>query len=145
RWVEIALTSYVAALVPAYWRHYGPGNFLWFSDLALIGMVPALWREDRRLTSALAITALLPEVPWNLGYFTRLFTGRELFGLTHYMFDRRKSSWIRALSLFHVWLPAMLLWSVRRLGYDRRSFPITTLAGDIVLMASYALTAPVAT
>ena len=142
RSLKIAHTAYVAALVPAYWRHYGPGNFLWFSDLALIGMVPALWREDRRLTSALAITALLPEVPWNLGYFTRLFTGRELFGLTHYMFDPKNPYWIRALSLFHVWLPPMLLWSVRRLGYDPRAFRFQVAAGEAVLAASYVFTNP---
>ena len=72
--LKIAHTLYVAGLVPVYWRHYGPGNFLWFSDLALIGLVPALWCENRRLISALALSVTLPEVPWNLGYFTRLFS-----------------------------------------------------------------------
>src|SRR5438552_17380341 len=86
RKLKIAHTIYVIILVPAYWVHYGPPNFLWFSDLALIGLTPGLWREDRRLISMLALSALLPEVPWNVGYFTRLFTGRELFGLSHYMF-----------------------------------------------------------
>src|SRR5256885_4063754 len=105
--LKIAHTLYVAGLVPVYWRHYGPGNFLWFSDLALIGLVPALWCENRRLISALALSVTLPEVPWNLGYFTRLFTGRELFGLSHYMFESKRPYWLRALSLFHVWLPPL--------------------------------------
>jgi len=140
--LKIAHTLYVAALIPVYWRHYGPGNFLWFSDVALIGTVPALWYEDRRLVSMLALTTLLPEVSWNLGYFTRLLTGRELLGLSHYMFDPKRPYWLRALSLFHVWLPWLLLWSVRRLGYDRRALHAQLVAGEAVLAASYVLTRP---
>jgi len=142
REVKMAHTAYVAALVPTYWRHYGAGNFLWFSDIALIGLVPALWREDALLTSALALSVLLPEIPWNLGYFTRLLSGRELFGLSHYMFERKNPLWIRALSLFHVWLPPLLCWCVRRLGYDRRALPAQIVTGEAVLVASYALTPP---
>ena len=102
RTIKIAHTMYVAVLIPVYWHYWGPGNFLWFSDLAIIVLVPALWREDRRLISVLALSTLLPEVPWNVGYFTRLLTGRELFGLSHYMFDKKKPLWLRALSLFHM-------------------------------------------
>lgn len=140
--LKVAHTAFVAVLAPVYWRNWGPGNFLWFSDLALIGLAPALWREDRRLMSILAVTVLLPEAPWNIGFFTRLLTGRELFGLSHYMFDSKKPLWLRALSLFHVWVPPLLVWSVRRLGYDRRALPLQIAAGEVVLAASYLLTAP---
>ena len=142
RAIKIAHTSYVAVLVPVYWWKWGPRNFLWFSDLALIGMVPALWREDRRLTSMLAVSVLLPEVPWNVDYFTRRLTGRELLQLSHYMFDSRKPWWLRALSLFHVWLPILLVWSVRRLGYDPRAFAAQVVVGETVLLVTYALTPP---
>ena len=140
--LKTAHTVYVTVLVPVYWRQYGPRNFLWFSDLALIGLAPALWLENRLLTSVLALSTLLPEIPWNLGYITRLLTGRELFGLSHYMFDRTIPRAVRALSLFHVWLPPLLLWMVRRLGYDRRALPIQIAAGEGVLLASYALAPP---
>jgi len=142
RKLKIGHTTYVAFLVPAYWRHYGPRNFLWFSDLALIGLVPALWLEDRRLLSMLALSGVLPEAPWNVGYVVRLFTGRELFGLSSYMFDAKKPLWLRALSLFHVWLPLLLIWSVRRLGYDRRAFGTQVLVGEAVLAGSYVLAPP---
>lgn len=101
--------------------------------------MPALWGERRRLTGMIALSILLPEIPWNVGYFTRLVTGRELFGLSDYMFDRRKPLWLQALSLFHVWLPGLALWSVRRLGCDPRAF---MLAGEAVLLASYTFTRP---
>ena len=33
--VKILYTLFVCVVLPTYWRHYGPANFLWFSDLAL--------------------------------------------------------------------------------------------------------------
>ena len=34
--VCVPYTLFVCSLVPVYWRYYGPANFLWFSDLALL-------------------------------------------------------------------------------------------------------------
>ncbi len=140
--LKIAHTCYLATVVLVYYRFYGPQNFLWFSDLALIGLAPALWREDRRLTSMLAITVLVPEILWNIGFFTRLLTGRELFGLSFYMFDQKIPLGIRALALFHVWLPLLLVWAVKRLGYDRKAFLVQVIVGEAVIAATYALTQP---
>ena len=35
-WLKLAYSVFIAVLVPAYWWYYGPANFLWFSDLALL-------------------------------------------------------------------------------------------------------------
>ena len=35
-WFKLIYTAFVAVLVPTYWYHYGPGNFLYFCDLALL-------------------------------------------------------------------------------------------------------------
>jgi len=142
RKLKIAHTCYVAVVVPVYYRFYGLQNFLWFSDLALIGLVPALWRENRRLTSLLALSVLLPEVAWNIGYFTRLITRRELFGLSFYMFTRAIPLAVRALALFHVWLPLLLVWVVKMLGYDRKAFRAQLIAGEAVIALTYAVTKP---
>jgi len=40
--LKIIYTLFVCALAPIYWRKYGPANFLWFSDIALLVLVPAL-------------------------------------------------------------------------------------------------------
>ena len=129
-------------LVPVYWRHYGPGNFLWFSDVALLLSVPALWRGDRLLASTQAIAVAVPESAWTIDFGVGLVRGRTAIGLAEYMFDRRWPLPLRALSLFHLWLPALLIWMVCRLGYDKRALPIQTLIGSGVLVSSYALTDP---
>lgn len=49
--VKILYTVGVSVVVPVYWYSYGPSNFLWFSDLALLLTVAALWLESPLLAS----------------------------------------------------------------------------------------------
>jgi hypothetical protein len=141
-WVKLAFTAFLGLLVPAYWRRYGPANFLWFSDIALIGTAVALWLESALLASMMAVGVLLPELGWNLSFFGRLLFGFRVIGLADYMFDARRPLWLRGLSLFHVVLPVLLLWLMSRLGYDARALVIQTLLGWIVLSATWLLTEP---
>jgi hypothetical protein len=136
-WLKITYTLFVCLLVPVYWRQYGPANFLWFSDIALLVLVPALWFESPLLISMMALAVVLPELAWNIDYFARLGTGVSLIGLTSYMFDPRIPLFIRGLSLFHVVLPLLLIWLLHRLGYDSRAFFWQTLVAAIVLPLSY--------
>lgn len=142
--LKIAYTLFVALLVPIYWVNHGPLHFLWASDLALLGLVVALWRESRLLVSTAAVAVLLPELAWNLDFFTRLVTGRGVTGLgaTAYMFNSAQPLWLRGLSLFHLLLPPLLLWALFRLGYDRRALAVTTLLCWVVLPVTYLLTDP---
>jgi len=141
-WIKIAYTLFVCVLVPFYWRHWGPKNFLWFSDIALLVTVIALWLESALLASMLTLAVALPEAAWNADFFGRLVSGRHLLGLSAYMFNAQYPRYLRALSLFHVFLPLVLLWMVHRLGYDRRAWLFQTLAALVVLPVTYALTDP---
>lgn len=136
-WLKIIYTLYVCVLVPIYWRQYGPANFLWFSDIALLMLVPALWFESPLLISMMALAVVLPELAWNIDYFARLATGVSLIGLTSYMFEAGIPLFIRGLSLFHVVLPLLLIWLLHRLGYDSRAFFWQTLVAAVVLPLSY--------
>ena len=100
---------------------YGWRNFLWFSDIALIATGIALWLESSLIVSMMAVAVLLPEMLWNVSYFARLLFGLHVSDLAGYMFDRKKPRFLRALALFHVVLPVVLLWVLDRLGYDPRA------------------------
>ena len=141
-WIKLAYTLYVAVTVVVYAVKWGPGNFLWFSDIALIGTVPALWLESSLLAGMMTISILLPEILWNLSFFVQLATRRRVSGLTDYMFDRSKPLYLRALSLFHVFLPVLLVWMISRLGYQRRALVAQTILAWVVLPLSYWLTKP---
>jgi hypothetical protein len=88
------------------------------------------------------VGVLLPELLWNGAFFVRLVTGKRLFGLTDYMFDPTKPRYLRAISLFHVFLPLLLLWMVVRLGYDSRALIAQTALAWIVLPLTYWLADP---
>jgi hypothetical protein len=141
-WLKLAYTLYAGLTVAVYWFKYRPGNYLWFSDIALMLTVPALWLESPLLASMMLLAILLPETLWNLSFFTGLVTGRPLGSLAAYMFDADKPLYLRSLSLFHVFLPVLLLWMVARLGYDAEALLWQTLLCWIVLPASFLFTDP---
>jgi hypothetical protein len=128
---KIAYTAFVLLVVVIWRRHYGWRNFLWFSDIAFIGAVPALWLESAALASVLAVAVLLPEILWNVDFAGRLLLRRRITGLTDYMFEPERPRLLRGLSLFHVPLPLVLLWMVREYGYDANA----GLTGSILLAA----------
>ena len=139
-WSKIVYTLFLSVLVPVYWIHWGPKNFLWFSDIALLTTGVALWMESSLLASMMTLAIALPELAWNADFFSRLLTGRHILGLSSYMFDSRRPLFLRALSLFHVVLPIVLVWMVYRLGYDRRAWVFQTVVALIVLPVTYWLT-----
>jgi hypothetical protein len=140
--LKIIYTLFACALVPIYWRQYGPTNFLWFSDIALLALVPALWMENPLLVSMLAISVMFFEALWNIDFFFQLATGKSWIGLGAYMFDPKFPLFIRGLSGFHIVLPVLLLWAVHRLGYDQRAFLWQTIVALVVLPLSYLLSNP---
>ena len=141
-WIKLSYTAFAAVTVAVYAVRYPLWNFLWFSDIALIATVPALWLESSLLAGMMLVGVLLPELLWNAAFFGRFLTGKRLFGLTDYMFDSAKPRYLRAISLFHVFLPLLLLWMVARLGYDSRALIGQTALAWIVLPLTYRLADP---
>jgi hypothetical protein len=141
-WLKLSYTAYVAVLVPVYARQYGPGNFLWFSDVALFLGLAALWLENRLLASTQTIAVVVPESFWITEFLLRVTTGVRLIGANDYMFDPSIPTYVRTLSFFHIWLPVVLVFLIVRLGYDQRALRVQTVLGTVLLILSYALTSP---
>lgn len=141
-WLKLAYSVMTVVVLVVYWRKYGPANYLWFSDIALIGGMLALWLEDSLIASTVTVGVLLPETLWNVSFFGRLITGRRVSGLTDYMFEPERPLWLRTLSLFHVPLTPVLVWIVWRLGYDARGLPAMLLLAWLVLPVCYFFTDP---
>jgi hypothetical protein len=136
---KVAGTAFLAVLVPIYWRTYGPTNFLWFCDAALILTVAGMWMESSLLISMCSVGILLPQCLW-LADFGGNLLGIQLLGLTGYMFEHRLPLFTRGLSLFHGWLPLLLVWLLVRLGYDKRALSAWTgLAAGLVLVCYFLL------
>lgn len=141
--IKIIYGAFLLVLVPVYAVEHGWVNFLWFSDIALIGGFFACVLESRRLASMLLIAAGALELAWLIDFSAALVTGGDtLVGLVDYMFSTEHPLFVRALSLFHVPLPFLLLWLVWRLGYDLHAFRNWIGVGVTVLVVTFFLTDP---
>ncbi|MDJ0790215.1 MAG: membrane-associated protein [Myxococcota bacterium] len=138
--MKILYGLFLCVLVPVYWHHYGPANFLWASDIALFLVFVALWSESRLLNSMMAIGVLPFEIAWTVDFLT----GSQLLGMASYMFEPERPLYLRGLSLFHMLLPLVMIFLLRSLGYDRRALPAQVLLIWIVLPVTYLVTDPAA-
>lgn len=139
---KLAYTALLLVIGPVYAKWWGWRNFLWFSDIALFGTGLALWMESALLASTMALAVLLVELVWCASYFGRLLLGVRITDLAAYMFDPAKPRFVRALSLFHVVLPAVQLWLLHELGYDSRALAAQTVLAWVVLPITYAVLRP---
>lgn len=138
-WLKLSYTLLVMIIVPVYWRELGPSNFLWFSDIALISLVAAVWLENRLIASTMAVSVFLLELAWVIDFFS----GGQLLRVAAYMFAEDEPWPVRLLSgTFHLVLPALLLFLLLRLGYDRRAFPVQIVLALCVLTATFITTGP---
>ena len=136
--LKIAYTAFLAVMIPVYWINYGPTNFLYFCDVALLLTLAGVWREDPLLISMPAVGILVPQALWCADFLVQLMGGR-MTGMTGYMFDAQHPLFLRGLSLFHGWLPFLLVYLVRKTGYDRRALPGWTLLAAILCLIAFFL------
>lgn len=139
--LKIAYTLFMAVLIPVYWHYYGPTNFLYFCDIALILTLIGIWREDALLISMCAVGILAPQTLWVLD-FVATFWGFPVTGMTAYMFRAESSLFLRGLSLFHGWIPFLLIYLVFKLGYDRRALLAWTGLAWILIVICFFLMPP---
>jgi hypothetical protein len=140
-WAKLAYSAFVAVLVPFYLHAYGPTNFLYFCDVALLLGLAALWLENSLLASMPACGILVPQLLWVIDFLGGL-VGHFPVGMTKYMFDPGIPLFARGLSLFHGWLPFVLVAMVARLGYDRRAFAAWTALAWALMLVGYFLMPP---
>ena len=133
--LKLALSAFVAVLVPVYWRNYGLANFLYFCDFALLLTLAGVWTENRLLVSMGAVGVLGPQTLWVADFLAHL-AGFNITGVTDYMFAE-SSLFLRSLSFFHFWLPFLQVFLVWRLGYDSRAFVAWTGLAWALMLVSY--------
>jgi hypothetical protein len=135
--VRVAAMVWLAVWFPAYLTHYGWSNFIHLSDLAVFLTCAGLLFSNSLLLSSQAVHSMVIDGLWTLDVLWRLLLGHHLIGGTEYMWDASLPLWLRLLSLFHVALPAVLLWSVHRFGYDRRGLPLEARIAAVALVGGW--------
>jgi hypothetical protein len=135
-WLKLAYGVAVPIIAVSYWYAYGPANYLWLSDIALVCTMLAVVTENRLLASMPAVGVLPLELVWTIDFLS----GGRLIGLAAYMFDPNLSLYLRCLSGFHLALPPTLIWMLWRFGYDPRALALQTGVTWVALILSYLLT-----
>ena len=89
-----------------------------------------------------AVGILLPQIYWCIDFIANAF-GVSLTGMTNYMFNPNSWWFLRGLSLFHGWIPFLLVYLVWKLGYDKRGLPAwTVLAWALLLVCFFFMPPP---
>lgn len=142
-WFKLTYTAFVIVLVPFYAVGHGYANFLWFSNIALLSTVLTIWLRWPLLASMQLVSVGVLELIWTIDFTAGLLRGGDsLIGLAQYMFDAQVDLHLRLLSLYHLFIPWILLWLAWRLGYDRRGWWAQTLLAWAILLICYLLTDP---
>jgi hypothetical protein len=133
RWLGLA---WLAVWAPSYAIVWGWRNFLQLCDVSVFLTCLGFWRGSPLLLSSQAIGSIVVDGIWALDAGARLFSGRHLIGGTEYMWDETQPLLVRLMSLFHVALPPLLVWSLRKTGYDRRGWVLQAAIAAVLLVAS---------
>lgn len=136
-WLKIAWTVWVLCWAPAYWKHYGAQNFLFFCDLGNFLILIGMWTESALVFSWQAAGLLMVQTLFAIDVAGTVLTGHHPIGGTDFMFDPHVPLAIRLLSLFHIVMPILLLWAIWRLGYDRRGWKLQILTCCVVVPISF--------
>lgn len=140
--IKIIYTVFMLVLLPVYLYFYGPTNFLYFCDVALILTLIGLWKNDSLLISMCAVGIIGVQMLWVVDFIATLF-GIPLTGMTAYMFNSESSLFLRGLSLFHGWLPFLLIYLVYKMGYNPKGFlRWTGLAWILILICFFWMPGP---
>jgi hypothetical protein len=135
-WVRWLALLWLVVWIPVYWHAWGAGNFLHLCDVAVILTCIGLWSGNALLLSSQAVSSVVIDALWTLDVAAWLLFRRHFIGGTEYLFDATIPLWVRLLSLFHIVMPFILLWSLSRLGYDRRGFGLQAAIALPVVIAS---------
>jgi hypothetical protein len=135
-WLRWGLVLWLFIWVPAYWRTWGPSNFLQLCDSAVILTCLGIWTASPLLLSSQAVASLIIDLVWALDAASRIFIGHHLIGGTEYLFDSQYPLWVRLLSLFHLAMPPLLLWALHRVGYDSRALALECAITAVIFAAA---------
>jgi hypothetical protein len=135
-WVRWTALIWLCVWLTIYLKFWGPTTFFFLCDIAVILTCVGLFTGNALLLSSQAVSSLVIDTAWMLDIATKLIFNRHLIGGTDYFFDPNYPLWVRLFSLFHVVMPFVLIYAVRRTGYDRRALSLQFVIATVTMIAS---------
>lgn len=127
--VKVALAAWLVVWLPLRVASRPLPTMLAFCVFGSVILVIGICLEHRLLVSWQALALTIPQ----LVYIGNVVAGGAE---TAYLFDQRVPIDVRALSYYHFVIPAICMYGVWRLGYDRRALPLQIVTAAVVLAFS---------
>jgi len=137
RIIRIAFTFWFVTWVPIIVWAYGFQNFFWLCNVAQFIVLYAIWRPNALLVSSQTGTVVLVGIVWALDLTVGVIAGDSVTGLTGYMFDPEIPLLARLTSLYHIWLPFLMLWICWYNGYDNRGVWLQCVIGTLSIFGAW--------
>jgi hypothetical protein len=135
--LKIVWTAWFFLWAPVYFRQYGAQNFLYFCDIGNLLIAVGLWAESRLILSWQAVALLVFQSLYAIDLIGAFVFRHHFIGGTEYMFDPAIPLLVRLLGLYHLAVPPLLLWLVRRLGCDQVAWKWATVEMLIVVPINF--------
>ena len=135
--LKILWTAWVLVWIPVYWKQYGAQNFLFYCDIGNILITVGLWAESRLILSWQAVSLLVFQSLYAIDLIGAFVFRHHFIGGTEYMFDPAIPLIVRLLGLYHLIVPPLLLWLVRRLGCDPSAWKWATIEAWILVPVNF--------
>ena len=135
-WLKVFLVLFSCTLAVYNARMHGLGSLLYICNVALFIATIGICFERQLLVSMAAVGVIAIQLLWVID-LTGTLIGTPIIGMTDYMLGDALPLVKRLLSLFHAWLPMVLLFALWRLGYRKEALPLWTALTWIVLLISY--------
>lgn len=136
-WLKLAWTAWILVWAPLYWKNYGAQNFLYFCDLGNLLITVGLWMESRLILSWQAVGLLVFQSLYTADLIAAFVFRVHPIGGTEYMFDPSIPLFVRLLGLYHIVVPVLLLWAVKRLGYEPKALKYQIVTTCVVVPINY--------
>lgn len=138
--IRLTFTVWMAVWTPIILWSYGPQNFLWLCNIAQFLVLYSLWTDDRLILSSQAGTVCLIGLVWVLDFIPAIASGGATATVTAYMFNPDYPLPTRIASIYHVFLPALILTVLHHRGYDRRGVWLQCVIGGLAVIGSWLFT-----
>jgi len=134
--LRLLVLAWLLIYIPAYFMAYGGWHFLQLCNLGVLISCAGILSANSLLISSQAVATPVIGIFWLVDFLARLITGRFIHAGTAYMWDTSIPLLVRVLSLYHIVLPLLLIYCLRKAAYDKRGFAVQAGIAMLVMLAS---------
>lgn len=134
--VKITYYAFMACMFPVYITYYPLINFASVCQIHLFLLLAGFLINSRLFISMTALALLIPQTLWWIDLMCETI-GIKFVGGTKYMYNSTIPLYVRIISLYHGWLPFLLIYLVKKVGYDQRAVFYQFILSHSIAFLSY--------